>query len=148
MGQSLHQVYGHIIFSTKDRHPYINSTIEPNLFEYIGGIVRNLEGSIIAINGMPDHLHLIVRASKKVSDTEFMRRLKGSSSKWMSEQGIKGFQWQGGYGWFSVSAKDLDAAVTYVENQKAHHKTESFQDEVRKFLKAYGVEFDEKYLWD
>ncbi len=148
MPQSLHQVYGHIVFSTKDRLPLIDAEMEPRLHAYLAGIVRDLGGGAILINGMPDHLHLLIRTSKSVSDQDFMRQLKGSSSKWMTEQGVKSFAWQKGYGWFGVSAKDLPTARRYVENQKSHHSRISFQDEFRKFLTTYGIDFDERYLWD
>ena len=148
MGQSLHQVYGHIVFSTKDRNTVITSDVEQALYEYLGGIVRDLGGKTIAINGMADHVHLLIRSSKGVSDVDFMRQLKGGSSKWMSEQGVNGFKWQAGYGWFGVGAQDVEKARAYVEGQKEHHRTMTFQEEFRRFLKKYGVEYDERYVWD
>ena len=148
MPQSLHQVHGHIVFSTKNREMAIQEDLEPDLYSFLGGIVRDQNAMPIAIHGMPDHVHLLIRASKTVADTEFIRQLKGSSSKWMTEKGVEKFHWQAGYGWFGVSANDLSAAKAYVERQKEHHKTETFQDEFRKFLRKYGVEFDEKYVWD
>ena len=148
MPQSLHQVYGHIVYSTKDRRPLIDGEMEPRLHSYLAGIVRDLGREAILIIGMPDHVHLLFRASKSVADQDFIRDLKGSSSKWMSEQGVKEFAWQKGYGWFSVSAKDLPVARRYVEEQKSHHAKVSFQDEFRKFLVKYKIGFDERYLWD
>ena len=148
MAQSLHQVYGHIVFSTKERKPLISGGIEKELFAYLSGIVRDLGGMPLAINGMPDHVHLLVQASKKIADTDFMRQLKGSSSKWMQEQGEKEFRWQAGYGWFGVGSRDLEAAKEYVAKQKQHHCKEGFQEEYRRFLKHYGVEFHERYVWD
>ena len=148
MSQSLHQVYGHIVFSTKDRVASIHGEIEKELYAYLGGIIRDLDAVPVVINGMPDHVHLLIRASKKVADMEFLRQVKGSSSKWMSEQGIEGFKWQGGYGWFGVSAKDLPQAQRYVEKQKEHHRTVTFKEEFRKFLRQYRIEFDERYVWD
>lgn len=148
MGQSLHQAYAHLIFSTKDRQNLIHGEIEQKLYSYLGGIIRDLKASLLAVNGMPDHVHLLIRVNKNVADSEFMKQLKGSSSKWMSEQGEKGFQWQSGYGWFSVGPKDLDLAKGYLAKQKEHHKVTSFQDECRRFFKEYAVEFDERYVWD
>jgi REP element-mobilizing transposase RayT len=147
MGQSLHQVYGHLVFSTKDRKNLIKDEIESELYKYICGIIQNFDGRVIAINGMPDHVHIIFRASKSITDKDFIMQLKGSSSKWMSSK-VAEFKWQSGYGWFSVSAKDLDKAIAYVKNQKEHHKIVSFQDELRKILTAYSIPYDEKYLWD
>ena len=148
MPQSLHQVYGHIVFSTKDRVPLIDGEVEGELFSFIGGIIRDLGGSLIEINGTADHIHLLVRAGKATTDTEFIRQVKGSSSKWMSSKGKKKFQWQAGYGWFSVSANDLEAARKYIQSQKEHHRKEGFQEEFVRFLKKYGVDYDERYLWD
>jgi len=148
MGQSLHQAYAHIVFSTKDRRAQIHGEIEPKLYAYLGGIARDLKASLLAVNGMPDHVHLLIRVNKNIADSEFMKQLKGSSSKWMSEQGEREFAWQSGYGWFSVGPKDLELVKGYLAKQKEHHKEVSFQDEIRKFLKMYGVEFDERYLWD
>lgn len=118
MPQSLHQTYAHLVFSTKNRAPLITAEIETELYNYLGGIVRNLKATPIAINGMPDHVHLIIQSSKHTADTEFIRQLKGSSSKWMTEKGSLNFAWQAGYGWFSLSHKDLPAAIGYVEKKK------------------------------
>ena len=148
MPQSLHQVYGHIVFSTKNREPLIHGNIEKRLYEYIGGIIRDLKATPILINGMPDHVHLLIASSKHVSDIDFIRQVKSSSSKWMSEQGEKDFRWQAGYGWFGVSAKDLSIAKQYVAGQKEHHRKLTFQDEFKKFLTKYRIPFDEKYVWD
>jgi len=148
MGQSLHQSYAHIIFSTKDRRNQIHPEIEPKLHAYLGGITRDLDATLLAANGMPDHLHLLIRVNKNIADAEFMKQIKGSSSKWISDQGEKDFKWQVGYGWFSVGPKDLDVAKGYLAKQKDHHQTVSFQDEYRKFLIKYGVEYDENYVWE
>lgn len=126
----------------------ITGELEGRLHAYLAGIVRDLGGEAILINGMPDHVHLLFRASKSVTDQDFMRKLKGSSSKWMGEQGISKFAWQRGYGWFGVSSKDLPVAREYIGNQKEHHAKVSFQDEFRKFLIKYEIDFDERYLWD
>jgi putative transposase len=150
MPQSLHQKYGHLIFSTKNRDQIITGEVEPRLYEYMGGIVRGMNAAILEINGIPDHVHLLIRESKSVADQDFIGQLKGESSRWMNKTFPEGsrFAWQSGYGWFSVSAKDVDAAASYVRNQKEHHQTVTFQDEYRKFLKQYKVEFDERYVWD
>ena len=122
--------------------------MEPKLYSYLGGIVRELGAGLLAINGMEDHVHLLIRTNKNMADADFMKNLKGSSSKWMNEEGNVKFKWQSGYGWFSVSAKDLDLARGYLAKQKEHHKVLTFQDEYRRFLKNYGVEYDEAYVWE
>ena len=148
MPQSLHQVYSHIVFSTKDRAPNITGDIEKQLYAYMGGIIRDLKAEPVIINGMPDHVHVLIRSSKHVADTDFMRQLKGSSSKWMNQQRDEKFQWQAGYGWFGVSAKDLPAAKKYIKNQKQHHNSTPFKDEFRAFLNKYEISYDERYVWD
>ena len=112
------------------------------------GIIRDLKAEPVIINGMPDHVHVLVKSSKHVTDIDFIRQLKGSSSKWITDQGIKNFKWQGGYGWFGVSAKDLTVAKQYIEKQKQHHATATFQDEFKSFLTKYNIPYDERYVWD
>jgi len=150
MGQSLHVKYSHLVFSTKHREALISAELEPELHAYLGGIVNDLGAHLLAIGGMPDHVHLIIRDSKTVADVQIIKELKGGSSKWInSNSKTPGkFAWQAGYGWFSVSPKGLEAARAYVHNQKAHHEKASFQQEYRKFLKQYGVDYDERYVWD
>ncbi|MEM9481351.1 MAG: IS200/IS605 family transposase [Verrucomicrobiota bacterium] len=149
MPQSLHHKYGHIIFSTKDRTPAIPAELESRLYEYMGGIVRNTKARLIEINGTSDHVHLLIRESKSITDQDFMSQLKGDSSRWFNKTFARSprFAWQDGYGWFSVSPGSLDAAVQYVRNQKKHHETTSFEDEYRQFLQKYKVEYDERYVW-
>tara|TARA_R110002096_G_scaffold11515_2_gene42330 strand:- start:122 stop:511 length:390 start_codon:yes stop_codon:yes gene_type:complete len=127
----------------------ITGEIESRLYEYMGGIIRRLEGSLLEIGGMPDHVHLLIRESKMVADQEFMSQLKGDSSRWINStfSDRPKFAWQVGYGWFSVSPPDLDVAMGYLRNQKEHHKVTTFQEEYLKFLKKYQVDFDERYLW-
>lgn len=150
MPQSLHLRYSHIVFSTKNRDPIITPDMESKLYDYLGGIVRDLGGTLLEANGMNDHVHLITRDSKSVTDIDFIRDLKSGSSKWVNENhSVPGkFSWQAGYGWFSVGPPDLERAKAYVMGQKEHHKKEAFQDEFRRFLVNYGVKFDERYLWE
>lgn len=128
----------------------ITADIESRLFEYIGGVVRGLNARLIKINGMPDHVHVLIRESKSVADQDFIGQLKGDSSRWVNQTfpEREQFNWQGGYGWFSVGPQDIDTASEYIRNQKSHHEKVSFQDEFRQFLKRYNVEYDERYVWD
>lgn len=150
MGQSLHVKYSHLVFSTKNRASLISPDLEPRLHAYLGGIVRDHGARLLAVGGMPDHVHLIIRDSKSLTDIQMMKDLKGGSSRWVNESaGLPGrFAWQAGYGWFSVGPRGLEAARAYVDGQKAHHQKESFQDEYRRFLRQYEVDFDECYVWD
>ena len=128
----------------------ISGDIASRVHSYMVGIVNDLGAVTVAINGIPDHLHLLIKSSKNVADAHFMKQLKGGSSSWINDNGlIPGrFQWQAGYGWFSVSPKDTDQVISYIENQAEHHETTTFQDEFRKFLKTYQIEYDERYVWD
>lgn len=150
MGQSLHVKYSHLVFSTKHRENLILANFEAELYAYLSGIVKDLDGNLIAIGGMSDHVHLLIRDSKKVADVQMMQELKGGSSKWLNGDPKRPgrFAWQAGYGWFSVSPKGLEAAKAYIMNQKEHHKTVTFQEEYRRFLNQYQVDYDERYVWD
>jgi len=150
MPLSLSKVVIHIVFSTKDREPFIDAQIKDHLHAYLASVVREHDCEAFRVNGMPDHVHLAVRLGRTVSQSELMEVLKRSSSKWMKTQGAKyqDFAWQRGYGCFSVSPKDLDSVIVYIDNQEEHHRVVTFQEEYRKFLERSGVEFDERYLWD
>ena len=128
----------------------ITGNTAARIYSYMSGIVNDQGAVSVSVNGMPDHVHLLIKSSKNVSDANFMKELKGGSSSWINENNlIPGrFKWQAGYGWFSVSPKDTDQVVSYVQNQAEHHKTATFQDEYRKFLKTYEIDYDERYVWD
>ena len=140
----------HIVFSTKHRDPFIDEALEPRLYDYLGGVIRGQRGILYEIGGMPDHLHLLVRWRPDASISDLMRRLKGNSSKWIHETfpERRAFAWQEGYSVFSVSQRLVDKASQYIRNQKEHHKTVSFVDELLKLLRSNNVEFDERYVFD
>jgi REP element-mobilizing transposase RayT len=150
MPQSLHCKYGHIIFSTKKREPTISDDLKIRIYEYLGGIVRGLDARAVEINGTANHVHLLIRESKTVADIDFIRQVKGDSSRWINQTfgGRTHFSWQDGYGWFSVGPADVDAAAAYVCSQEEHHRTVTFEEEFRMFLRKYNVAFDERYIWD
>jgi REP element-mobilizing transposase RayT len=150
MPQSLHSNFAHLVFSTKNREPLISGDVASRIYAYMAGIVNDKRAAVMAINGMPDHVHLLIKSSKTVSDADFMKELKGGSSTWINEQRIVPgrFKWQAGYGWFSVSPKDIGQVKAYIEKQAEHHKKRSFQEEYRKFLETYQIEYDERYVWD
>ncbi len=118
--------------------------------KYIAGIVRSKGGILLDIGGMPDHVHLITKFKADRSVAEMVRLIKSNSSKWVNERDGRSvrFEWQSGYGAFSVSQSQLEALRHYVRNQEEHHRTRSFQDEFREFLDRHGIEYDERYLWD
>jgi REP element-mobilizing transposase RayT len=148
MPQSFACVHVHYIWSTKNRAPLIAGDTEPQLFAYIGGIARNEKCSMIAANGMPDHVHLLVSNSREIALADLARSLKANSSRWLHEQGHADFAWQNGYAAFAVSLSNVPAVKEYIRGQKEHHAKVSYQDEFRSFLKAHGLEWDERYVWD
>jgi len=151
MPQSLAQVYLHIVFSTKDRTPWLSDrAIRNELHHYLGGTSNNLGCPVIRVGGVEDHIHLLCRFGRSITIADFVRDLKRESSKWLKTKSLAlaDFHWQNGYGSFSVSPSHVPALTTYIDNQEEHHRTESFQDEYRRVLKKYGLEWDERYVWD
>lgn len=137
----------HIVFGTKDRIPLIAESWETELHKYLGGIIKNHGGEAIEINGMPDHVHLLVRLKPLPPFPDFMRELKAGSSKWAKRHQPK-FSWQRRYGGFTVSESASEAVRKYIRDQKEHHKHKSFEVEYKELLRLHNVEFDERYLWD
>ncbi len=150
MPQSLSYLLVHLIFSTKDRTPLLVGETLPALHAYMATVARGLDCECYRAGGTADHVHLAIRLSRTLTMAKLVVDLKTSSSKWLKTQSqeLAGFSWQRGYGAFSVGPSDLEALRTYIANQEEHHKIRSFQDEYRSFLKKYGVEFDERYVWD
>jgi putative transposase len=150
MPQSLSFVLVHIIFTTKDRKPVLDDLVRPALYAYLATVARNLKCECYRVGGVADHVHLAVRLSRMMNAAELVETLKSSSSKWLKTQSPKltKFAWQRGYGAFSVGPADLEMLIQYIDNQETHHRKITFQDELRAFLAKYGVDFDERYLWD
>ena len=148
MGQSLSQLYVHLTFGTKERYPFISGQIEPQLHSYIGGILKNKECPALKINSVPDHVHILFRLSKNHALAKVVEAVKKDSSKWLKTKGVTGFTWQIGYGAFSVSSSKVETIIKYISNQKQHHKTKTYKEEVEEFIKKYDIiEYDEKYFW-
>ena len=150
MAQTLVKLYIHIIFSTKHRADLILPDVEEELYAYFGGIANNNNSKLLAGGGTANHVHLLVSMSKNISLSEFVGDLKRDTSKWIkTKSGISpNFHWQDGYGAFSMGYTQLEDVKKYIANQKEHHAKVSFEDEFRYFLKKYGVEYDERYVWD
>jgi REP element-mobilizing transposase RayT len=150
MPQSLVKNYIHIIFSTKERYPFIDNSISKELYSYLGGICKNLESYPVKIGGISDHVHILCLLSRKIALMKLVEELKSHSSNWIKSKGQKyrKFYWQNGYGGFSVNPTQLEVVQKYIQNQKEHHRKSTFQDEYRVFLKKYDMEFDERYVWD
>lgn len=150
MGQSLSQIYIHIIFSTKKRKPLILPEVEKELHAFLGGICKRLDSTPLKIGGTANHVHILCKLSKKVTLVKLLEEVKSHSSSWIKTKSdqLKSFYWQDGYGAFSVNPAEVDVVIKYIANQKEHHKQKSFQEEYRAFLKKYSVDYDERYVWD
>jgi len=148
MPQSLANILIHVIWSTKERHPFVSDAVRPNMHGYMAGILKNLESPALIINSVNDHVHVLCQLSKNLAACKLVEEVKKSSSKWMKEQGISDFAWQNGYGVFSVSQSNVDAVRKYIENQPEHHRKRDFEDEFREFCQKHNVSLDERYVWD
>ncbi|HUE36099.1 MAG TPA: IS200/IS605 family transposase [Candidatus Acidoferrum sp.] len=150
MPQSLHVLSAHIIFSTKDRRPFITPAIRDRLWAYQSRILQNMECDSITVVGVSDHVHILCNMTKKFPTIKVLEILKKDSSKFIKtlDSNLWQFQWQDGYGLFSVSPSHFEAVRKYILNQEEHHKKETFQEEYLRILKKYRAPFDERYLWD
>ena len=149
MGQSLAQVFVHIIFSTKNRQPVLLEEYEPSLHAFIGARCSEMESPALAIGGGLDHIHIVCQLSKKISLMDLLKILKARPSGWIKtmDSRLSNFYWQDGYGVFSVSSDHLTNVIKYVQNQRNHHKKVSFKDEYLKLLIEHNIDFNEDYLW-
>jgi putative transposase len=140
----------HCVFSTKERRPLITPELQERLFQYIGGIARVNKIVLIAAGGVADHVHLLISLPKTISISKAMQLIKGGSSKWIHDTFPEHrlFEWQEGYGAFSVSLSNKEKVVSYINNQPEHHKKQDFQAELIAFLKAHEIEYDERYIFD
>ena len=137
----------HVVFGTKNRETSISDDMKTELFAYLGGLIKELKGKPLKINGMSDHIHILMSLPPAISVSEAMRFIKANSSKWASRKFNCPFEWQKGYGAFSVSRSGMDAVARYIANQAAHHKKFDFRTEFLSLLRKYQVEFDENFLW-
>jgi putative transposase len=148
MPQSLARNVIHLVFSTKNREPYIVPPLRDKLFGCLAGILKEWDCRVMSIGGMPDHVHLLFSLSKTLALSKAVEEVKKSSSKWVKENGEPHFYWQSGYGAFSVSASNEEQVIAYIINQEEHHRVRTFQDEFQMFLQKHGIEWDERYIWD
>ena len=144
------QILLHIVFSTKDRAPWITPEISERLYPYIGGIIRAERGVLYDIGGIEDHAHLYLRWRPDATVSDLMRTVKSRSSKWVHDTfpSLGAFAWQEGFGVFTVSKSQEGAVKAYIVGQHEHHKKEDFKSELLRLLRAHGVEFDERYVFD
>lgn len=150
MPQSLSAILIHLVFSTKNRESFITPAIETELHPYLAKIFRELKSPSLTIDGTSDHVHILFSLGRVIKVADLVEEVKTESSKWIKTKGreFRNFHWQRGYGAFSIGQSNVPALKRYISNQKQHHRRITFQDEYRKFLKAYGIEYDERYVWD
>jgi len=151
MAQSLSRLWTHLIFSTKDRFPFLrDKVLRGEMHAYLAEMLRVHDCETLIVGGVEDHTHSLFALSRTHSIASVVKEVKRTSSGWIktTSRRMSKFYWQGGYGSFSVSQSNLTDVICYIENQEEHHKRVTFQDEYRAFLKAYGIEFDELYVWD
>lgn len=149
MAQTLTRILVHLVFSTKERRNFIVPAVEAELHAYMGGICNNLDSPSLAIGGIENHVHLLVSQSKNLALSELLKDLKKDSSKWIKTKGkqFADFQWQDGYGGFSIGESQVDDVKVYIRTQKERHKSFSLEEELEALAKRYGVAYDPKYLW-
>jgi REP element-mobilizing transposase RayT len=150
MPQSLAAVFVHLVYSTKNREPFLLPQIEPELYAYQGRIFQEMGCQALIINGTADHLHTLFSLSRTVTLCGLVEEVKKRSSKWLKGQGeaFATFQWQVGYGAFSIGKSGVPALRQYIAHQKEHHRRQTFQEELREILAKYEIEYDERYVWD
>jgi REP-associated tyrosine transposase len=149
MAQTLVSLLVHVVFSTKERRPMIISAVEPELYAYMGGTLRNLESRCLAAGGTANHVHLLISQSKNIALSHLMEELKKSSSKWIKTRApaLRRLGWQEGYGAFSVGESNVEALKRYIAGQKERHRKHTFEEEMLALLRKYRVAYDERYLW-
>ena len=150
MPQSLSAVYIHLVFSTKHRQPFLREkSLREDLHAFLGGTSKTLECPPLIVGGVEDHVHLLARFGRTITQAEWVKELKRVSNLWLKEEGgVADFEWQAGYSDFSVSRSNLEQVKRYIANQEKHHRKRSFQDEVRELLTKHQIEWDERYIWD
>jgi REP element-mobilizing transposase RayT len=150
MPQSFARVNIHLVFSTKHRKPFLFEGIQDELHRYLGGVIREHGGSPVRMGGVEDHVHLLFGLSRTMTIAQTVEKVKTASSVWLKTKSpiLDSFQWQKGYGAFSVYYRDLDRVVGYIENQKRHHRKKTFKQEYIQHLEENGLAYDERYVWD
>jgi REP element-mobilizing transposase RayT len=151
MAQSLAKIICHLVFSTKNRTPFLrDEAIRRELNSYVAATLKELDSPALLIGSLCDHIHILFLLSRTRAVCDILEEIKKNSSKWIKTKSpdLRDFQWQSGYGIFSVSQSNVAAVKTYVAEQEEHHRTMTFQDEFRRLLEKHEVAYDERYVWD
>ena len=150
MPQSFDSVLLHLVFSTKGRQPLITDSVAPKLHAYLAKVCQEMGSQAIIVNGMADHVHILCSLSRTVAISDLVERVKKRSSKWIKTLAAEhgSFQWQPGYGVFSIGKSNLEKLKSYIRDQPIHHRKHSYKEEFLALLRKYGVEPDEAHMWD
>ncbi len=151
MPQALSAVYVHLVFSTKERRPFLRDlATREALHAFLGSASGQLDCPSLLVGGVQDHVHMLARFGRTLTQAGWVKELKRVSNLWLKKRGTdySNFEWQGGYAVFSVSPSNLEAVKKYIANQEQHHQKIGFQDELRALLRKHHLEWDEQYLWD
>lgn len=150
MADTYTQLYFHIVFAVKGRENHIHKEWKDDLYKYITGIVSKKEQKLMIINGVENHIHILLGTKPTCNLSDLIRDIKANSSKWINEKRLVGkkFQWQNGFGAFTVSQSGIKNVINYIKNQEEHHKKKSFKDEYIEFLDAYEIDFKNEYIFD
>lgn len=149
MANTYTQIHIQFVFAVKYRDGLIHTSFKEELYQYITGIIKNHNHKLLAINGMPDHIHIFIGMRPTQSISDLLQDIKGSSSKWINDKKflkVK-FEWQEGYGAFSYAKSQVDTVINYIKNQEQHHTQKNFREEYLEFLKLYEIDFDERYIF-
>ena len=150
MANTYTQLYIHIVFTVKGRSNLISTRWKEDLYKYITGIITNEKQKLMIINGMPDHLHLLIGLKPDCNLSDLIRTIKANSSKWINENRfvVGKFQWQKGFGAFSIGTSSVDTVINYIKTQEEHHRKKTFKEEYIEFLEAYQIDYNINYLFD
>ncbi len=150
MSQSHCNLIYHLVFSTKERKPFLTPDYGRDVHRYLAGAVKGLGGIPLIVNGTEDHVHLLTKLNQNHKIKDVLREIKANTSGWIHRTypQLEDFAWQAGYGAFTVSASQKDVVYAYIENQEHHHRVRTFKEEYLALLKAHEVEYDERYMWD
>ena len=150
MPQSFSKALLHLVFSTKNRERIILKNIQPKLYAYLAGTCRELGCEAYRVGGTGNHVHIACTLSRTITIAKLTEEIKKSSSAWIKKQNetLNFFAWQAGYGAFSLGPSQLNALINYIDNQQRHHQQKTFKEELKALLLKYGIEYDERYLWD
>lgn len=149
MANTYTQIHIQTVFSVQNRGCLIQKVWQEELYKYITGIVQNYDHKVLAINGMPDHIHLFIGFRPTQSLSKLMQEVKQDSSKWINQKKFtkEKFSWQSGYGAFSYSKSHVERVIRYIRNQEIHHQKKTFLEEYKEMLNAFGIDYDEKYIF-